>query len=140
MEACRNSGLTVGQWCEENGIAVSTCFSWQRRVFQAVKEVRQAIFAEAPVPEGFHPIGHVIASVDVSGVRMQIYEGADKNTLQAIFQAMKSLPQKEQEGLCCFFYFEDNLFAKEPKSTRRWQTVGRRMTAASGTTTRMESR
>ena len=90
MEACRNSGLTVGQWCEKNGIAVSTYFSWQRRVFQTVKEVRQAIFAEVPVLEDFHPIGHVVASEEVGGVRMQIYEGADKNTLQAVFEAVKS--------------------------------------------------
>ena len=25
VEACRSSGLPVGQWCQENGIAVSTC-------------------------------------------------------------------------------------------------------------------
>ena len=37
VEACRNSGLTVVQWCQENGIAVSTYFSWQRKVFQALK-------------------------------------------------------------------------------------------------------
>ena len=84
VEACRNSGLTVGQWCEENGIAVSTYFSWQRKVFQAAKEVRQAIFAEAPVLENFHPIGHVVASVEVSGVRMQIY-GAQTRKDKEIF-------------------------------------------------------
>ena len=28
VEACRSSGLPVGQWCQENGIAVSTYFSW----------------------------------------------------------------------------------------------------------------
>lgn len=26
METCRNSGLTVGQWCQENRIAVSSYF------------------------------------------------------------------------------------------------------------------
>ena len=46
VEACRNSGLTVVQWCQENGIAVSTYFSWQRKVFQALKEVQEVTFAE----------------------------------------------------------------------------------------------
>ena len=27
VEACRNSGLTVVQWCREHGIAVRSCFS-----------------------------------------------------------------------------------------------------------------
>ena len=41
VEACRSSGLPVGQWCEEHGIAVSTYFAWQKRVFQALKEVQE---------------------------------------------------------------------------------------------------
>ena len=38
VEACRSSGLSVGQWCRENGIALSTYFSWQKKVFQALNE------------------------------------------------------------------------------------------------------
>ena len=41
VEACRSSGLPVGQWCQEKGIAVSTYFSWQRKVFQALKEAQE---------------------------------------------------------------------------------------------------
>lgn len=41
VEECRNSGLTAARWCGENGIAVSTYFSWQRKVFKAA-EVRFA--------------------------------------------------------------------------------------------------
>ena len=46
VEPYWSSGLPVGQWCRENGIAVSTYFSWQRRVFQALKEVQKVTFAE----------------------------------------------------------------------------------------------
>ena len=52
VEACRSSGLPVGQWCQENGIAVSTYFCWQRKVFQALKEVREVTFAEVPAYAG----------------------------------------------------------------------------------------
>ncbi len=37
VEACRNSGLTVVEWCQENGIAVSTYFAWQRKVFETLR-------------------------------------------------------------------------------------------------------
>ena len=90
MEACRNSGLSVGQWCQENGIAVSTYFSWQRKVFQALKEVQEVTFAEVPVMEGSSPCEHIVAAMEVSDVRIQVYAGADKATLQAILQAAKS--------------------------------------------------
>ena len=81
VEACRSSGLSVGQWCQENGIAVSTYFSWQRKVFQALKEVREVTFAEAPIMERSQLSGHIVAAMEVSGVRIQVYEGADKATL-----------------------------------------------------------
>lgn len=90
VEACRNSGLPVGQWCQENGIAVSTYFSWQRKVFQALQEVQEVTFAEVPVMERPQPCVHIIAAMEVSDVRIQVYAGADKATLQAILQAAKS--------------------------------------------------
>lgn len=90
VEACRSSGLPVGQWCQENGIAVSTYFFWQRKVFQALKELQEVTFAEVPVMERTQSSGHIAAAMEVSGVRIQVYEGADKDTLQAILQAAKS--------------------------------------------------
>ena len=90
VEACRNSGLSVGQWGQENGIAVSTYFSWQRKVFQALKEVQEVTFAEVPIMEHSQLSGHIVAAMEVSDVRIQVYEGADKATLQAILQAAKS--------------------------------------------------
>lgn len=90
VEACRNSGLSVGRWCWENGIAVSTYFSWQKKVFQTLKELQEVTFAEVPVMERTQPSGHIVAAMEVSGVRIQVYEGADGATLQAILQAAKS--------------------------------------------------
>ena len=90
VEACRSSGVPVGLWCRENWIAVSTYFSWQRKVFQALKEVREVTFAEVPVMEHSQLSGHIVAAMEVSGVQIQVYEGADEATLQAILQAAKS--------------------------------------------------
>ena len=53
VDACRNSGLSVGQWCRENGVTVSTYFSWQKKVFQALKEVQEVTFAEVPMIGAF---------------------------------------------------------------------------------------
>ena len=90
VEACRSSGLPVGPWGQGKGIEVSTCFFWQRKVFQALKELQEVTFAEVPVIKRTQPSGHIVAAMEVSGVRIQVYEGADKDTLQAILQAAKS--------------------------------------------------
>ena len=68
----------------------STYFSWQRKVFQALKQVQQRIFVEVPVMEDSQPSGHAIACLEIRGVQIQVYEGADKNTLQVLLQAAKS--------------------------------------------------
>lgn len=49
VEACRNSGQTVSQWYGENGVAVSTYYAWQRKVFQAVSARAETCFAEVPM-------------------------------------------------------------------------------------------
>ena len=90
VEACRNSGLSVGQWCQENGIAVSTYFSWQRKVFQALQEVQEVTFAEVPILERSQASGHIVVAMEGSNVRIRGYERADGATLQAILQAAKS--------------------------------------------------
>lgn len=90
VEACRNSGQTVVQWCQENGIAVSTYFVWQRKVFEALKEIQEVTFAEVPVLESSPSSGQVVASLEVRDVRIQVYKGADQATMQALLQAAKS--------------------------------------------------
>ena len=59
-------------------------------VFQALQEVQEVTFAEVPVMERPQPCAHIIAAMEVSDVRIQVYAGADKATLQAILQAAKS--------------------------------------------------
>ena len=71
------------------GMAVGL-MSWQRKVFQALKEVQEVTFAEVPIMEHSQHSGHIIAAMEVSHVRIQVYAGADKATLQAILQAAKS--------------------------------------------------
>ena len=37
IRSCRNSGLTVKQWCVEHLISPQTYYHWQRRLFDIVK-------------------------------------------------------------------------------------------------------
>ena len=57
---------------------------------QALKEVKEMTFSQVPVLEVSPFPGHVVASLEISGVQIQAYEGTDKNTLQALLQAAKS--------------------------------------------------
>lgn len=93
VERCRNSGLTVKQWCKENKIAVSTYYLWQKRVFKATTACNEEVcFAEVPAITGPAPVSSpgIAATVQLPGISIEVYPGADAATIQAIIQAVKS--------------------------------------------------
>ena len=91
MEACRNSGQTVSQWCRENGVAISTYFMWQRKVFQAVSERAEVCFAEVPVYSTAAPtVGNPAVVIHAGELKIELCSGADTATIRAIIQAIQS--------------------------------------------------
>ena len=86
VEACRKSGQKVSEWCSERGIPVSTYYSWQRKVFQAVTTEPEVCFTEISA----RPAGRgTAASIESGELRIEIHTGADAETIRAIIQAVK---------------------------------------------------
>ena len=86
VETCRRSGQKVSDWCSEQGIPVSTYYSWQRKVFQAVTAVPKVCFTEISA----RPAGRgTVANIESEGLRIEIHAGADTETIRAIIQALK---------------------------------------------------
>ena len=90
VEACRSSGQTVSQWCRENGVAISTYFLWQRRVFPAVSERAEVCFAEVPVYITAPRVGKTAAMIHAGELKIELCSGADTGTIRAILQAIQS--------------------------------------------------
>lgn len=87
VEACRNSGQRVSEWCEEHGIPVSTYYSWQRKVFQAVLSENEVCFTEIPVRS---VKADIAASIQCGELQVDIHAGADSEMIQTIVRALKS--------------------------------------------------
>lgn len=84
---CRSSGLTVRQWCEENGIAQCTYYSWQKKVFQAVRQ-QETYFEEIDVSTAGRQ--NVAAIIRIGNVQAEICYGADAETVRNVIAALKS--------------------------------------------------
>ena len=84
---CRSSGKSVKKWCQERDISEKTYYYWQRRIFSMAQEQRSPEFAEL---HSFHPVSSVAASLEISGMNVQVYAGADESTLSALFRALSS--------------------------------------------------
>ena len=48
IQAAKQSGLPVNQWCHENGIAESTFYRWQQRIRQHLPGSAEPPFIELP--------------------------------------------------------------------------------------------
>ncbi|MBQ8996294.1 MAG: hypothetical protein IJ091_10820 [Oscillospiraceae bacterium] len=73
VKDCRNSGLSVKEWCQAKGISINTYYKWQGRVFkaaeQAVNEEPEFVEVNYQEPEGSK---EAIARVHKEGLEIEI--------------------------------------------------------------------
>lgn len=89
VSRCRGSGMPVRQWCQENGINISSYYKWQRKVYAAAQAQQESRFVEvAPVQPA--AVGGVAVTVRIAGAEVDIHNGADAATVEAALRAVKS--------------------------------------------------
>lgn len=99
--ACRSSGMSVSAWCKEQDVNVRTYYRWEKEVLakgnqeksirkqesypafvevQAVKKASQPVGVEA---------GSLVARLHTCVGALDIYTGADAETLRMVIMVMK---------------------------------------------------
>ena len=89
IRSCRSSGLSVRQWCSEHKLSPQTYYRWQRRLFDMVKAQQEVQFADV-TPERSLSVGGVAVTVRIAGAEVDIHNGADSNTVEAVLRILKS--------------------------------------------------
>ena len=97
---CRQSGMSVKRWCEENGVSPKTYYSWQKKVFSVMVEQQKLqlegkgqedCFVELPATQQIRQnTGELVASIQAGQASVNIYSGADPKLAQALVLALKS--------------------------------------------------
>jgi len=90
IASCRNSGMSVREWCKVNGIPPSTYYNQQRKVFEASKtsavSEQKSQFTEIRLPQRGTPL----ATIRIGNAEADIYPGADEETIRTICLVLKS--------------------------------------------------
>ena len=87
---CRQSGMSVKRWCEENGVTPKTYYSWQQKL-QLEAEDQESCFVELPPPQQLRQAAsELVANIQVGQTSVNIYSGADSKMVQALLLALKS--------------------------------------------------
>ena len=87
VEACCNSGMPVAKWCAEQGIPVSTYYTWQKKVLQALNTDKNICFAELSIPQQLNSPAATIVSGEL---RIDIHHGADSEIIFAMVRALNN--------------------------------------------------
>ena len=87
ISACRNSELSVAQWCKKNGVCIQTYYRLQKKLFTMAQAQRESRFAEVtPVRAS----GNIAVTVRISGAEADIHSGADAATVETVLWILKS--------------------------------------------------
>ena len=89
IKACRSSGISVRQWCQEYGCTEKSYYYWQRKIFTLAQEQKQTEFAEI-ANRASSCVSSAVAAVEIRGARVHILPGADEQTLGALLRALSS--------------------------------------------------
>jgi len=107
IEERENSGATVREWCEENGVGVKNYYYRKRRVREeyidavgvrsalalnrnSMSESKPPVFAEIPVTH-ITNVQEVAATVHIGTYRAEINNGADVDTIAGLLRTLSRL-------------------------------------------------
>ena len=86
---CRNSGLSVREWCEVNHLRTQTYYRWQKRLFEIAQAQQEVQFADV-TPVRPVTCGNVAVTVRIAGAEADIHSGADAATVEMVLRILKS--------------------------------------------------
>ena len=101
--ACRGSGLSVRDWCEQEGVGLRSYYRHEREFLDLISAEQRGpsdpfwtadrpVFAELPAPKQ-EPVtrqtGQAAATVHIGTVAMDIYDGAAEETLRTLLRVLR---------------------------------------------------
>lgn len=85
IEACRSSGMSVRDWCAEQGLSYHTYYKWQQRLFQACSTESQQFYEV----DCCQSTGSATVTLRAGEYSLDIYAGADSGTIASVLRAIK---------------------------------------------------
>lgn len=83
IRQCRESGLTVSEWCRENGINLKT-------YYYHLRKLRKEICEQIPVPVMTVPEGSHSVKLSIGEVTAEIPEGMSEQMMTSLIRAMRN--------------------------------------------------
>ena len=89
VSQCRDSGLSVRQWCQEHDVNISSYYTWQRKVYAMAQAQQEIQLAEITPEQPVRPDG-IAVTVRIAGAEADIHNGADATAVETVLRVLKS--------------------------------------------------
>lgn len=91
IKECRNSGLTVLDWCKSQGIKPQRFYYWQKKLFTLLSQQPTTEFAELPLHTSSKTTcsNDIIARISINGLTIEISGNATKEQIATLIAALK---------------------------------------------------
>ena len=104
IRACKSSGLSVKEWCKQNGLTDKNYYYWMRKIkreaFETLQEQASAeeipfqektVFSKISLPVSYTESNGTAAVLHINGIRIEIQNGASTNTIHALLSTVQTL-------------------------------------------------
>lgn len=88
VSECRDSGMSVRQWCQDHSVKISSYYKWQRKVYAMAQAQQEVQFAEVP-PVQAVCTERVAVTIRINGMEVDIHSGADAATVETVLRVLK---------------------------------------------------
>ncbi len=91
---CRNSGLTITDWCQAEGISLTTYHYRQRQVMELISETGHGpstAFVQLPLPTADLPVAASRITIHMGNISIAVEAGVDAGTLQTVLASIDRL-------------------------------------------------
>ncbi|MDD4509590.1 MAG: hypothetical protein PHY23_01535 [Oscillospiraceae bacterium] len=98
VKTCRESGLSVAEWCRANGMKPSTYYNRQQKVARAVSHELTVQERSSPSFIEYHPTSfspEPMLIIHLPNGTLEIHKGADTSIIEQTLRTLSEL------GLCC---------------------------------------
>ena len=92
IKECRSSGLTVRQWCRNEGIRTQRFYYWQKKLFMLLSPQQHTEFAELPSSSHIQEPStgtNAFAKISVGSLSVELYANAAQGQIAALLSALK---------------------------------------------------
>lgn len=91
IKECRNSGITVKEWCKLQGIQTQKFYYWQKKLFTTLSANKTTEFAELTLPVN-HQVPcskEVIAKITINDITVEVFGNVSQTQIAMLLTALK---------------------------------------------------